>query len=65
MVNGAMEDEDQHFYGALEENKNFTEQIYQKLDKCNNEKKKKKQRQIMWKNAELKRQTKLIQMNMK
>ena len=27
MENGAMEDEDQQVYGALEENKNFTEQI--------------------------------------
>ena len=30
MVNGAMEDEDKHVYGALEENKNFKEQIKQK-----------------------------------
>ena len=30
MVNGAMEDEDQHVYGALDENNNFIEQKLQK-----------------------------------
>ena len=35
-----MADEDQHVYGALEKNKNSTEQIYQKPGKCNAETKK-------------------------
>ena len=36
----AMENEDQHVYGALEENKNLTEKVKQKPGKCNAETKK-------------------------
>ena len=35
-----MQNNDQHVYGALEENKNFTEQIQQKPGECNSETKK-------------------------
>ena len=58
MANGAMEDEDQHGYGALQENKNLMGKF--KRNQANAMQKLKKQTQIMWKNAELQRQTKLI-----
>ena len=47
MAHGAMEDHNQDVYGALEEEKLFTEKLSQR------------QRQIMLKNAELHRQTRL------
>ena len=40
MANVGMEDHDQDVYEALEKNKNFKEQIKQKLGKCNGETKK-------------------------
>ena len=34
MANGATEGEDQHVYGAFEENKNLTEQIFKNVEEC-------------------------------
>ena len=56
MATGAIENENQHVYGDSEENKIWQSKINK--NQANAMLKLKKQRQIMWMNAELQRQTK-------